>query len=182
MGKSRRRFRISKAPAAPKDPLVNEFAAAHGHYEKATVVDLDGALGGKRMSMVKVMLNRGGTAVDRWIANDKAGIFQEPQQQAIRYCRNLWHRAEGGLTAVDLTSDKVDAPLGWAQHEALAELSRFKDRIPRPYWEVFENVCRFDEEAGSAGSRLASNSRSSIDAAKITVAFTASLISMWRGL
>jgi hypothetical protein len=160
---------------------VNDFAAAHGHYDTATVVDLDGSLGGKRMSMVKVMLNRGGTAVDRWIANDRAGLFPEPQQQAIRYCRNLWHRADGGLSAVDPTADRVDAPLGWSQHEALAELARFKERTPRVYWEVFENVCRFDEEAGVAGSRLSSNSRSAVDAAKTTVAFAASLIAMWRG-
>jgi len=165
-----------------KEPLVNDFAAAHGHYEQSTVVDLDGSIGGKRMTMVKVMLNRGGTAVDRWIAGDRAGLFQEPQQQAIRYCRNLWHRADGGLSAVDLTADRVDAPLGWSQHEALVELSRLKERVPRPYWDVYENVCRFDEEAGVAGSKLASNSRSAVDAAKTTVAFAASLIAMWRGL
>ncbi len=134
------------------------------------------------MSIVKVMLNRGGTAVDRWIAGDRAGLFQEPQQLAIRYCRNLWARADGHITAIDLTADKVDAPLGWAQHEALIELSKLKERTPRPYWDVFENVCRFDEEAGVAGSRLASNSRSAVDAAKTTVAFTASLIAMWRRL
>ena len=166
----------------PKSELVNEWAAAHGKYEDGTVVDLDGALGGKRMSMVKVLLNRGGTAVDRWIANDHASIFGESEQRAIRYCQNLWVRADGGVRAIDPTADIVAAPLGWSQQEAFTELCKIEKRLPRPYWIVYQNVCRFDEEAGVAGSRLATNSRSAIDAAKTTVAYTASLIAMWRRL
>jgi len=162
--------------------LVNPFAASHGAYDDAIVVDLDGSLGGKRMSMVKVVLNRGGTAVDRWIANDQASIFGESEQRAIRYCQNLWVRADGGVRAVDPTADVVDNVLGWSQQEALVELRRIEARVPQPYWMVYQNVCRFDEEAGRAGSRLASNTRSAIDAAKTTVAFTASLIAMWRRL
>lgn len=179
--------KAAMAPAAAnetgeKAPLVNEFAAQHGNYQEGTVVDLSGELGGKRMSMVKVMLNRGGTAVDRWINNDRAGLFGESEQRAIRYCQNLWTRAEGNLKAVDHSADVVDAPLGWAQQEALVELKQLEARVPRQYWDCYENVCRFDEEAGSAGSRLANNSRSAIDAAKTTVAFTASLVAMWRRL
>jgi len=182
MARPRRKPKTKAATRMPKDPLVNQFVAQHGIYAEGTVVDLDGSLGGKRMSMFKVMLNRGGTAVDRWIANDRAGLFEEPQQMAIRYCRNLWHKADGGLSAIDPAADKVDAPLGWAQSEALAELDSIKRGIPRAYWDVFENVCRFDEEAGVAGSKLASNARSAIDAAKTTVAFAASLIAMRNGL
>jgi hypothetical protein len=162
--------------------LVNEFAAKHGHYEETTFVDLSGEVGGKRMSMVKVMLNRGGSAIERWIANDRAGLFAEPQQNAIRWTQNLWLRAEGGLRAIDPTAEVIDAPLGWSQQEALTHLKRIIDRVPRQYWEVYENVCRFDEEAGIAGSKIASNSRSAIDAAKTTVAYTASLIAMWERL
>jgi len=164
------------------EPLVNSFAASKGDYVEGTVVDLSGELGGKRMSMSRVMLNRGGTAVDRWIANDKNELFGESEQRAIRYTQNLWVRAEGNLKAIDHSADVVDAPLGWSQQEALVELGKLTERIPRPYWECFENVCRFDQEAGVAGSRIASNSRSSIDAAKTTVAYTASLIAMWRRL
>lgn len=169
-------------PLVDRDALVNEFAAQHGRYEPGTVVDLDGALGGKRMSIVRVMLNRGGTAVERWIANDRNQLFGEGEQRAIRYCQNLWTRSEGNLAAIDPTADRVDAPLGWAQQEAIVELKRLAERVPTPYWRCYENVCRFDEEAGAAGSRLANNSRSAIDAAKTTVAFTASLIAMWRRL
>lgn len=161
---------------------VPDAQISRGDHVVTTVVDLSGELSGKRMSMVKVLLNRGGTAVDRWIARDEKGLFLEPQQNAIRYCRTLWARADGNLTATDPSLDRVDAPLGWSQHEAMTELAKLKGLMPRLYWEVYENVCRFDEEAGTAGSSIATNSRSAIDAAKTTVAFAASLIAMWRRL
>lgn len=174
-----------KARAARKspEPMVNPFAAAHGQYESGTVVDLSGELGGKRMSMVKVLVNRGGSAVDRWMANDPLELFGPPQRNAISLCRQLWHRAEG-LSSLDLAADRIDFSRadGWSQQEALDALSGFKKRIPPAYWAVFENVVRFDEEAGVAGSRLATNSRSAIDAAKTTVAFCAGLIAMWERL
>lgn len=172
----------ARGAAKPTEPLVNPFAAKHGHYVEGTVVDLSGELGGRRMAIAKVMLNRGGTAVERWIANDKAGLFDMPQQSAIRWTQNLWLRAEGGLRAIDPTREVIDAPLGWSQQEALTHLQRLKDRVPPRYWSVYENVCRWDEEAGVAGSKIASNSRSAIDAAKTTVAFIASLIAMWERL
>ncbi|WP_165799483.1 hypothetical protein [Sphingomonas oleivorans] len=178
----RRQQKTSQQAAAEPRPLVNPFMAQHGRYEESTVVDLDGSLGGKRMSMVKVLLNRGGTAVERWISSDHNGMFGEPQQRAIRYTQNLWIRAEGGLRAIDLTADIVDAPLGWSQQEALVDLKDLMARVPRPYWEVYENVCRFDEPAGTAGSKLANNDRSALAAAKTCVAFTASLIAQWRRL
>lgn len=185
-----RAARRTKAPKPLKTEAerVMELAEAIGVPERqraslgmGKVVDLSGELGGKRMSIVNVLVNRGGTAVERWMTN--GGIFGESQQRAIRYTQGLWVRAEGRLRAVDPTRDIVDEMVdGLSQQEALDELSRLKGRVPNPYWDVYENVCRFDEEAGVAGSRLATNSRSAIDAAKTTVAFTASLIAQWRRL
>jgi hypothetical protein len=183
-----------RKPTKPLRPIkteaerVADLAQAIGIPERqwanlgmGKVVDLSGELGGKRMSIVNVLVNRGGTAVERWMAKDK--LFEESQQRAIRYTQGLWVRAEGKLRAVDPTRDIVDEMIdGMSQQEALDELHRLKSRVPNPYWDVYENVCRFDEEAGTAGSRLASNSRSAIDAAKTTVAFTASLIAQWRRL
>ncbi|API59533.1 hypothetical protein BSL82_09590 [Tardibacter chloracetimidivorans] len=160
---------------------VNEFARAHGMYEPSTVVDLTGELGGRRNSMVKVMLNRGGTAIERWMNESPNMLFAEPQKAAVRYCQTLWLRADG-LVALQPGTDRIDAPLGWSQQEALSELSTFKRRIPAKYWDVFENVCRFDQEAGTAGSSLSTNKRSAVDAAKTCVAMVASLIAMWRGM
>ena len=160
---------------------VPDHQIARGELEEMTLVDLSGELG-KRMSMRAVLVNRGGTAVDRWIHRDTTGLFGESEERAIRYTQNLWVRLEGGLRAIDPAADVVDMPLGWSQQEALVELKSLQERVPRPYWDCFENVCRFDEEAGVAGSKLASNSRSAIDAARTCVAFTASLIAQWRRL
>lgn len=173
-----------------EEQMVQDLAQSIGVPERqwaglgmGKVVDLSGELGGKRMSIVNVLVNRGGTAVERWIANDKAGLFEEGEQRAIRYTQGLWLRADGQLKAVDTTRDVVDDYIdGMSQQEALDELGKLKGRVPRPYWDCYERVCRFDEEAGTAGSRLASNSRSAIDAARTTVAFTASLIAQWRRL
>lgn len=173
---------IGEAVAA--NNLVTPFARRHGQYEVSTVVDLDGSLGGKRNSMVEVMLNRGGTAVERWMANDGAELFGESERRAIRYVQALWVRAEGQLRAVDYAAVAVsgDETDGMSQHAALNDLSESKEKVPARYWTVFENVCRFDEPAGTAGSRLATNSRSALDAAKTTVAYTAGLIAIWRRL
>lgn len=185
--KMARKRRTKRSDGDDAGSLVNPFAAQHGDYQRGTVVDLSGELGGKRMSMIPVLLNRGGTAIDRWLAGDDrkptaSRLFGEGERRAIRYCQNLWTRSEGSLAAIDPSLDRVDQPLGWAQQEAIVELKRLAERIPRPFWDCYENVVRFDEEAGHAGSRLATNSRSAIDAAKTAVAFTASLIAMWRRL
>lgn len=182
--------RTRSRPMKTEQQQVDELADAIGippeqraGLVRGKVVDLSGELGGKSMSIASVLINRGGTAVERWIANDKNGMFEEGQQRAIRYTQSLWARADGQLRAVDLTRDIVDEHIdGMSQHEALNELTLLKGQVPRPYWDCYERVCRFDEEAGVAGSRLANNSRSAIDAAKTTVAFTASLIAQWRRL
>lgn len=181
--------RSKPRPMKTEEQRVAELAESvgvpieqRGNLARKTMVDLSGELGTKN-AQYTVLINRGGTAVERWVANDKSGLFEEGQQRAIRYTQSLWQRADGQLKAVDTTRDVVDDYIdGMSQQEALDELGKLKARVPRPYWDCYENVCRFDEEAGKAGSRLASNSRSAVDAAKTTVAFTASLIAQWRRL
>ena len=188
---TRRRSRRAEArPMKTEADRIAELAEACGvpieqraGLTMGKVVDLNGELGGKRNGIATVLINRGGTAVERWVANDRLDMFGEGQQRAIRYTQSLWARADGTLRAVDHSRDVIDCMTeGMSQQEALDELGKLKDRVPRRFWEVYENVCRFDEEAGVAGSRLATNSRSAIDAAKTTVAFTASLIAQWRRL
>lgn len=186
MARARRKSqRIRRATGpAPAEELINPFAAAHGRYEDEKIVDLSGELGGRRMSIVNVKINRGGSAIDRWIATDPAGLFGEPQRRAITLVQALWRQADRGVVAIDPTRIVVDSglPESWSQQQALDRLNYYSKRIPAPYWSVFENVCRFDDEAGVAGSRLATNSRSAIDAARTEVAFVASLIAMWERL
>lgn len=184
MAKTSRKVRRAGKAATPqpKPVHVNEFADKHGLYETGKVVDLSGELGEGRQRVFRVSVNRGGTAIERWMNEPGSKLFDEPQRAAIRHCQALWARAIG-LGAVDPSRVPVDgeAP-GWAQHEAMAELASYKTRIPRAWWDVFENVCRFDMPAGTAGSALATNRTSAIDRAKTAVAFVASMIAMWRGL
>jgi len=66
-------------------------AEQRGNLVEGKIVDLAGELGAK-MTVIPVLINRGGTAVERWINGDKAGLFEEPQQRAIRYTQQLWAR------------------------------------------------------------------------------------------
>ena len=66
--------------------------------------------------------------------------------------------------------------------EAREDLYRIMNYTPRPYWDVFENVCRHDEPAGIAGSRLGFGSRSAQDRAHTIVCFVADVIAMREGM
>jgi hypothetical protein len=141
-------------------PLVNRFAEQHGDYERN----------------LRFVRNRGATTVDRWVS---AGTINDGQEAAIRHCQRLWEKLGSRSIVVDF--EKIVGQThgdGYTQHEALAELYRISSGFPRDYWWVFESVCRYDEPAGSAGSRMANNKRSSIDAARLVTCFIADLIAM----
>jgi hypothetical protein len=145
-------------------PLVNAFAAQHGNY----------AALGKLNDARHAMINRGGTPVARWV---DAGLLTDSQQAAIAHCNRLW----GMLNGKALVQDLLKIPgggdgNGWAEQEALDDLARIKGHFPLKYWSVFESVCRFDEPAGYAGSRLANAKNEHCAAARITVQFVADTI------
>lgn len=119
--------------------------------------------------------------VDRWLAEGGPG-FELPERQAIDHCRGLWLRAatEGRLVANLNGTGGGSGGDGWSQHEALAELGVFQDRLPRHVWDVFVNVVRHDLPAGTAGSNLANNTAQQQAAAKACVGFAASMIAQWR--
>lgn len=154
---------LRKEAANEVVPLVNPYAAKQGNYVS------EGN---------KTKRNRGGTPIARWKAD---GVLNEGQCLAIDYCIRLWERAGRQQLTMDPTKVVGLPPTsGWSQQEALDELAHFKGQLPRAAWEVYENVCRFDMPAGTAGSVLANNSRSSIDAARVCVVFVADLIVMWK--
>lgn len=144
--------------AQARQPLVTPEAEAHGDYHEAwTEVD------GKRR---RVVLNRGGSTISRWMNAPADDILGDVERAAIRYCQKLWVRLDykgPSIVHVDFGSD------GHAEHEALAELSALKARVPHRHWQTFENICRFEHSAASRH-------------AKVTVGFVASLIAMWRNL
>lgn len=119
--------------------------------------------------------------VDRWLAEGGPG-FEEPQRRAIDHCRTLWHRLGscGNLVANYEGVGGGSDGSGWSQHEALAQLAEYKKDFPVYVWSVFENVCRFDMPAGTAGSHLAKHLPQQIQAAKSCVGFVASKIAEWR--
>ena len=147
------------------EPLVNPFAARHGDYGRD-----------RRAGKSSNMRNRGGTAVDRW---EKAGLLSPTQLAAIAHMQRLWLIVEAGPRLVANLERTVFGCPGegnLAEIEARQDVNRISGGFPPPYWNLFENVVRFDEPAGTVGSRLANVSRSGAEAARIVVCLVADTI------
>jgi hypothetical protein len=141
---------------AAKQTLVTPEALRHGDYHDGYT-----EVGGVRRA---VKVNRGGSTIARWLNDDNA--FEDGERAAIRYCQKMWARLDyhsPALVVVDNGSD------GLAEQEALTELAFFKFKLPSRYWNVYENICRFE---------LPSTRRDD----KTVVTFVAALISQWKGL
>lgn len=158
------------AEAAYQDtaPLVNQFAERHGDYEH------DSKYGDQR----KRLINRGGTPIARWRS---AGHLSDGQNAAIDHCIGLWCAIErsGKLVAnLDRTVFGCPGDGHSAEIEARDDLQRIKGYFPPKYWSIFESVCRFDEPAGFAGSRLCTVKDEQVATARTVVQFVADVISM----
>jgi len=141
---------------------VNDFAAQHGDYARH----------------LRFIRNRGGTAVARWTRD---GLLSETQQAAILHCQTLWNRIDRGprlIANLDRTVFGCNGDGHPREVEARSDLHRIKAGFPLPFWDVFENVCRHDEPAGTAGSRLANDNRSASSAARIVVCLIADTVYM----
>ena len=102
---------------------------------------------------------------------------------AINHCQTLWSRIGGGR-GLTVDFDRVaglPGGQGYAQQEAFALIADYEKRLPRDYWQVFENVCRWDEPGGVAGSRFANDNGRASQSALVCVRFIADLICMWNG-
>lgn len=149
-------------------PLVNGHAAQHGDYVPAAQTG----------EMRRAMRNRGGTALDRWQA---AGMMTDSQLAAILHVQRLWKLIEQGprlVANLDRTVFGCNGDGNLAEIEARDCLDRIRRGFPFPHWDVFERVCRWDEPAGTAGSRLANVSSEGSLAARLTVCLIADLIYM----
>lgn len=152
-----RAAREREAPVA-----VNDFAAQHGDYE----------------SNLRFIVNRGGTPLARW---KKAGLLSETQEAAIQHCTRLWEltSTSGSLVAnLDRTVFGCPGDGNMAEIQARTDLQRIKTGFPARYWSVFENVCRFDEPAGVAGSKLAEDDVTRRTMARTIVCMVADMIFM----
>lgn len=150
---------------AANDPLagsVNEFAAKHGDYDRHN---------GRTV-------NKSASPVIRW-KND--GLLSESQEAAIEHCQRLWRLTDcsGRLVAnLDRTIFGCPGDGNMAEIEARDDLHRIKSGFPARYWSVFEAVCRFDEPAGAAGSRLAKDDVTRRTMARAIVCMVADMITM----
>jgi hypothetical protein len=150
--------RLKDLAESAKQSLVTPEAAANGNYEEGwTEVD------GQR---AKVVINRGGSTIQRWLNTAPDDVLGDSERAAIRYCMMLWARLDYHSPALVIVDNGRD---GHSEHEALAELSALKIRLPVRYWNLFENICRFEQNASTRHDR-------------ITVGFVAGMIALWRGL
>ena len=111
--------------------------------------------GGKRP------INTGGTPVARWL---QAGKLSDTQALAIFWCWRLWDLTEMKQRTTASYDELIPGGNYDVEHRAITkieadqDLTKIKSYFPAPsdrhYWETFENVCRWDEPAGVAGSRL----------------------------
>ena len=165
--------RARAANEAAVEPLVTLHAQQHDTYEH------DVRYGQER----KRMVNRGGTPIRRWVA---AGLLSETQQAAISHCLNLWGIiSTSGSLSCNLGRDNIRSAGGLGhprEVEARDDLKRIRAYFPVPYWDCFENVCRWDEPAGVAGSKLSVKKDSRETAARLTVQFVADVIAMGEKL
>lgn len=175
---ARKRGKKMRAPVE-KEPLVNGFAANHGDYRESTVVDLSNELGGGRQKTYRVLLNRGGSALERWIHEQDSKLFGRPQIEAIRHCQRLWGRIDYQSSIMNSTGIPST---GESEQDARDELNDYAKRLHPNWWSCYENVVRWEMPAGVAGAQMANNSRTQVEAAKLATAFVASMIAMWRGL
>jgi hypothetical protein len=115
--------------------------------------------------------------VEKWCKQGGIG-FDHGAQRIIANCQLFWMRlgeprliANYGERLAPSTSGD-----GWTRQEALDELHRYKKMVPEVYWAVFENVARYNEPAGVAGSSFATNDAQRIQSAKVITGFVASFI------
>lgn len=171
MGKATNQRKRIPSPVEALDGPT-EAQMANGNFERVTIIHADTA------QRETVHINRGGTPVMRWITEDK---LTDNQQRAIGHCYYLWRLAGTEKSVTAQYGERIpgsgNSELYAANTlEAEQDLKRIKDYIPRTYWDVFENVVRWDEPAGIAGSKLGFGSRSACDRAHQIVCFVADII------
>ena len=179
------RSRIARHDQAQRDksePLVPVEAMAHGQY-------VDDFVRADDNTIARAKINRGGTPVMRWAA---ANRLSDTQMLAISHCLQLW--ALAGLNP--RTTASWEQRIGGSDHESERRVNAYVEAnaslrkisgfargdlwmagyIPRDYWAIFEQVCRWDEPAGVAGSRLGYSERSGGAVAHTIVCMVADVI------
>jgi len=146
---------------------------ANGSYERKFVTHVE--TNTKAMAFVSSH-----DPVQRWL---DAGRLSDSQEVAILAVRRLWRLTEQVRSITANYGERVIGS-GNAERQAINEiearedLHRIRGYIPRPYFDVFENVCRHGMPAGVAGGELGFGPRSAQDRAHQIVCFVADTIAM----
>lgn len=171
-----------KAKQRPQIEAIEAFETptpiqlVNGDYELGRTPHPEG---GNRVA--PTYINRGGTPVMRWI---NSGKLSDTQLIAISLCYRLWGMTGMVQRITASYGERMPASVTFSEARATAELEarqdlyRLQSYVPFAYWQIFENVCRFDEPAGVAGSRLGQSNRSNEDRAHTVVCFVADTIAM----
>jgi hypothetical protein len=144
--------------AAP--PVPSDFTQQHGDYTRH----------------LRTYVNHGGTPLARW---RKAGMLSDSQNVAIDHCIKQWSLIGGSSGLVANLDRTVFGSPGDGNHrevDARESLHRMKGHVGPMMWSVYENVVRFDEPAGQAGSRLACSVANRETMARACVQFVADVI------
>lgn len=146
---------------------------AHGEYQRDYVMDSNG---------IKALAyrNTGHDPVTRWTI---AGKIDPRQRAAIDTVRRLWDIV-GIKQKVTACYDQRLFETGSVEMhmnvvlDAMRDLERIEGYFVglRQWWQVFENVCRFGEPAGSTGIALGYAPKTAQARALTTVQFIADII------
>ncbi|MEO1908786.1 MAG: hypothetical protein ABGX08_17365 [Citromicrobium sp.] len=167
--KSRRAFNLDADIPTPEQ-------LADGSYERDFITHAE--TNTKAMAYRK----RDSTIVEKWIREGATG-FDIPAQRAIADCIVLWARMGSPNVTANYGERVAASPHsdGHVQQDAADEIAFRKTLVPRPYWDVFENVLRHNEPAGVAGSSFANNKPQQIASARTIVGMVANIIAMRCG-
>ena len=120
--------------------------------------------------------------IDRWFSEGWPG-FDEPARAAINWCQERWNaRGVIGKQSANYSPTCGSGGNAVRDIELRDELDHEKARFPQSHWDVFENVCRWGQPAGVAGSDWANNDPQAIASARAIVGMVANMIAMHKGM
>lgn len=154
---------------------VNELVAptpeqlAKGNAKSGFVVHVD--------SWTTAKAYRVSNVLDRWFDEGRNG-FEAPARAAIEWCQVRWEAR--GVIGRQCANYSPTCGSGGGEVvrdiELRDELDDMKALFPDRHWFVFENVVRWGQPAGVAGSDFANNDPQAIASARAIVGMIANMI------
>lgn len=142
---------------------------AKGNVRSGYVVHVD--------SWTTAKAHKVSNALDQWFDQGHVG-YEAPARAAIEWCQARWEAR--GIIGRQCANYSPTSGTGGGSVvrdiEMRDELDEMKALFPASYWDVFENVCRWGQSAGVAGSEFAQNSPQALASARAIVGLIANMI------